>query len=211
MTTKNRPSTRHRTILDACDQVIANERFAHHLAKASVERWFAFELAAVLDDVPGRVALVECGGKRGALGNIDLLLVERSQVRHGLRLAPPQTPWDGSAIAIEIKAAHLRDGRTGYKNALVTDLLEKPELARHKERPCQEWLGLLITTDGGWGAKVPDGDFTQRQALMREERLELAPSLKSIGRVKRENLRYREWAGSAWVELVTPAPVQAPA
>ncbi|MCB9585267.1 MAG: hypothetical protein H6718_07710 [Polyangiaceae bacterium] len=193
----------HRTVLEACKQVTASNHFAHHMSKASIEPWFAFELAAALDGKLGRVALVERGGTQGAnpLGNIDVLLVDPRQARHERRLGAPPPPWDGTAIAIELKAAHLRDSEKGYRNALVSDLLEKPGKALLADRPCAAWLGVLITTDGGWGPSVPGGDFLQRQKLKHDKALPLAPGLVVVHTSQRE-LAYREWKGSVWVDLV---------
>lgn len=108
-------------LLDAAESVLDSAALAHHLAKASIERWFAFEIARYLDAGltrldPPWVALVECGGggKRGSnvVGNFDLLLVPASAAaKPGLRLRPG--PWSAKAVAIEIKGAHLGDGITG--------------------------------------------------------------------------------------------------
>ncbi|MEZ4234401.1 MAG: hypothetical protein R3B89_34825 [Polyangiaceae bacterium] len=196
----------HRTAREACEQVMASNHFAHHMSKASIEPWFAFELAAALDGKLGRVALVERGGssRENKLGNIDVLLVVPEQARHERRLGAPPPPWDGSAIAIELKAAHLRDDEAKYRNALVSDLLEKPGKALLAERQCKAWLGVLITTDGGWGPKVPGGEFRKRQKLMHEGTLPLAPGLEVVERSSRQPT-YGEWKGTVWVEIIRKA------
>lgn len=52
-------------LVAACDEVLGLPRLGHHLGKLSIERWFAFELAAALGDRlrdHGWVTVVERGG-----------------------------------------------------------------------------------------------------------------------------------------------------
>ena len=42
-------------LLDAAESVLDNAALPHHLAKASIERWFAFEIARHLDVALARV------------------------------------------------------------------------------------------------------------------------------------------------------------
>lgn len=188
-----------------CEGVLELESFAHHLAKASVERWFAFELAAQLDrglEERGWVALVECGGVQGELGNFDLLLVPRSAARTRERARLGDT-WPADAIAIELKAAHLADGGKGRTHGLLEDLTQKPKRAEAAGRGCAVILGILITTSGF--GKDMDGQATKERAARIAETL-LAPGIQVVERIDRE-VAYQGWAGHVWVEIVASAPV----
>jgi len=94
--------------LSALRPTLSDPKFAHHLAKASVERWLAFELAYLLDGrLPeGWRCLVASGGSEG-LGPTDLLIVPKSATVGLQRFRVRDGPWPENAVAIELKAAHL--------------------------------------------------------------------------------------------------------
>src|SRR6185437_11854497 len=172
-------------VVDAAKRVAMLPTFVHHLAKASIERWVAFELAAVLDEDlrgTGWTSLVECGGATG-LGNVDLMLVPSVATITGSRLRPQTAPWPQGAIAIEIKCCHLADGESGYRFSLVSDLMAKPALAVAAGRPCERWLGLLITTDGLWQGSPNVAATAARAEQLRLGHLQPAPPLVVVASV----------------------------
>ncbi len=131
----------------ALDRVVHFPTFAHHLAKASVERWVAFELAAMLDHLLHEhawIALVECGG----VSNFDLLLVPITAVETRSRTCLKTHTWPTDAIAIVLKVAHLSDGDKGRSHALIEDLMKKPRIAKECGHPCSMFFGVVITTSG---------------------------------------------------------------
>jgi hypothetical protein len=191
----------------ACGDVFKLPSLDHHLAKAAVERWFAFELAAKLDPLLeplGWVALVECGGVKGKLGSFDLLLVPRDKAPVHARIRPDVRTWPKEAIAIELKAAHLSDGDQGRTDALVDDLTKKPLLARDAGHECALFVGVLVTTSG-LGAS-----YQARAVEATKERAAKMPEPKLAAGLKGElvadrAVRYGEWHGHAWVEIVEAA------
>lgn len=192
-------------VVSAARAVACRETFAHHLAKASVERWFAFELAAVLDENLHQAewtCLVECGASSD-VGNLDLVILPNSRVRHAARMKPSCDPWPRESIAIEIKAAHLGDGSGGYRTALASDLTLKPSIAAGAGRYCQRWLGLLITTDG-LCTNSPNREATARRAQsLRLRQLRPVPPLFVESAAVIENISYGEWTGSVWIDAIS--------
>lgn len=203
-------------LLRAAEYVLADDALAHHLAKASIERWFAFEIARHLDGLlagAGLVSLVERGSTTG-VGNFDVLVVPRTKAARALRLGTP-TPWAEGTLAVEIKCAHLGDGNTAkgtYSSALLSDLVDKPGLAAAAGRRC-EILGLLIATDGTWGAathaaarslgdKLAAGDLPLAEGLVRLQSRLLERSLVySVCGGEGQTT----WEGRVWVEVIGAA------
>jgi hypothetical protein len=215
-------------ILKAAGEVVKLPSLAHHLSKASVERWFAFELAAALDPLllpSGEVVLVERGGtsgKHGNIGSFDLLVLPVTGAVGGARLEVGRQSW-GRPLALELKAAHLADGiRAGhaYPNALVADLTKKSLDAAALGRPC-DIVGVLVTTDGTWGSS-PQGDAARKIGDQLDKgELALAPGLRRLPdgppRVRAE-LSYPaepasggpQWRGRVWAEVIRGRELGAP-
>jgi hypothetical protein len=186
----------------ACEAVVQLPSFAHHLAKAAVERWFAFDLAHALDVTlapMGWTALVERGGT-GGLGNFDLLILPIEETEAAARMDLSTHQWSGRAIAIELKAAHLSQGEAGRRDGLLTDLTGKPSLAATAGRPCSAFLGVMITTDG-LGTGVRNEATKARSAALDKHRLPLADGISCLAWVERD-VAYRGWSGRVWVEIV---------
>jgi len=200
-------------LLAASVEVLKNPGLAHHLAKASIERWFAFELAAELDmrlDQRGWTALVERGGSNfdgTRLGNFDLLLVPTELVMIQERVHARVDPWPTDAIAIELKACHLADGAAARPRALLGDLTEKPKIARACGRRCS-FFGVLITTSGlGPGSASRASSATKKRELEMAF-TELADGLTIVRRTEPSEVTYRDWSGQVWVEIVVAPPAE---
>lgn len=203
------PTNLKARLLKAAKHVAKDNHFSHHVAKAAVERWFAFELAAELDrelEEEGWVALVETGGNKArGLGNFDLLLVPKHATTAMTKRLPTLCvgDWPAEAIAVELKAARLTDGEKGYSTALLEDLTLKPALAIAAERPCAEIIGLQITCDGVWGGK-PNKETQDRIDRMEADTLHLDRALHSFGK-RRIRCEYEGWASNVWIEVVEAA------
>jgi hypothetical protein len=198
-------------VLEGALHIAKTPAFAHHQAKASVERWLAFELAFRLDSVlvpSGWVCIVERGGTKG-LGNIDLLIVPMKvtkATKGSCYLELGAANWPAGAIAIELKAAHLAQGESGYRQALSEDLAAKPEKFRQAGRPCR-WFGLLITTEGVWPGQAEKNrtqTASRLQQLLAKE-LRHDPPLTCIKREVCKDLTYQEWTGTVVFEVYSCA------
>jgi hypothetical protein len=188
----------------AAQRVVRNPVLGHHLAKAAVERWLAFELAAILDELVapiGWTCLIECGGAKG-VGNFDLLLAPSTATVRGARLVLDSRSLQPSAVAVELKAAHVSHGEKHVTQGLFNDLTMKPWKASKAQRHCAGWFGMLITTSGLWQG-------SQNHARTQENADRFARGEFDFGSLTRTNLayaalRYREWQGDVWIDLLEP-------
>ena len=193
-----------KALLDGSGVCLDDKNMAHHLAKASVERWFAFELAAALDPklaVAGWTCLVECGGG-GKFGNFDLLIVPTESTSRKERVRLEANQWPSNAVAVEIKVAQLSDGPGAYPNALVEDLTKKPDLAATNGRPCAAWFGVLVTTDGLCKGSPNAAKTAERGKLMAAGELPLDEHLLRLGVPETRAVQYGDWEGHVWAEVV---------
>jgi hypothetical protein len=196
-------------LLSLVEERLFDERLAHTLSKAAVERQLAFDLAKLIEEMdPSVAAIPECGGTSG-VGNIDLLVVPADSAKRGKVLQAPR-PLPHGTRAIELKQIRSADGTRGsygYDGVLAdlrAELHDKPAKLPAETHGVAAWLGITLMTDGAWRSSPDQRSADEVAHEVRIHRWRPCPEgLLCIGSVLGA-LTYREWHGSVWVEAFVP-------
>jgi hypothetical protein len=203
-----------RELLLGVREGLLNDRLAHVMSKASAERQFAVELAALIEAHRRDVVTVPDGSEpaRAGSAHLGLLVLPRGATEHranGMLKAPES--WPSGTLAIELRDVRLANGvdtPDGYDAALRElhwNLSERPasmpEGAKRADR-----IGLAIMTDGAWAGSPAKLEAERVAREVRIERWRPGPTgMLCIGSTS-ASIAYREWTGHVWVEAFVASP-----